>query len=34
VYKVNLEVCSYLMKGKLLLGAPDEVKEAREQKTD
>ncbi len=34
VYKINLEVCSYLMKGKLLIGAPDEVKEAREQKTD
>ena len=34
VQKINLEVCSYLMKGKLLIGAPDEVKEAREQKTD
>lgn len=34
VYKVNLEVCSYLMKGKLLIGSQDEVREAREQKTD
>lgn len=34
VYKVNLEVCSYLMKGKLLINAPEEVREAREVKTD
>ena len=34
VYKINLEVCSYLTKGKLLIGAPEEVREAREQKTD
>ena len=34
VYKVNVDVCSYLMKGKLLLAAPDEVREAKESKTD
>jgi len=32
--KVNFEVCSYLMKGKLLIGAPEDIKEAKEQKTD
>ena len=34
VYKVNVDVCSYLMKGKLKLAAPEEVKEAKEKKTD
>jgi len=34
VYKVNYDVCSYLMKGKLLLKREEDVKEAREQKTD
>ena len=34
IYKVNYDVCSYLMKGKLLLGDPNDVREAREQKTD
>ncbi len=32
--KVNYEVCSYLMKGRLLIGAPEDIKEAQEQKTD
>lgn len=34
IYKINEEVSSYLMKGKLLIANPDEVQEAREQKTD
>lgn len=34
VYKINEDVCSYLSKGKLLIAAADEVREAREQKTD
>ena len=34
VYKVNVDVCSYLMKGKLMLAAPEEVQEAKEKKTD
>jgi len=34
VYKVNVDVCSYLMKGKLKLAAPEEVREAKEKKTD
>jgi len=34
VYKVNYDVCSYLMKGKLLLKTEEDVREAREQKTD
>jgi preprotein translocase subunit SecA len=34
IYKVNEEVTSYLMKGKLLIAGQDEVQEAREQKTD
>ncbi len=34
VYKVNVDVCSYLMKGKLLLAAPEEVREAKQSKTD
>jgi len=32
--KVNYEVCSYLMKGKLLIAGPDQIQEAKEQKTD
>jgi len=34
VYKMNVDVCSYLMKGKLMLAAPEEVREAKEAKTD
>jgi len=34
VYKLNVDVCSYLLKGKLLLAAPDEVREAKAAKTD
>ena len=34
VYKINEEVCAYLSKGKLLIAGADEVREAREQKTD
>ena len=34
IYKMNVDVCSYLMKGKLLLAAPEEVREAKEDKTD
>ncbi len=34
IYRVNYDVCSYLMKGKLLIGNPEDVREAREQKTD
>jgi preprotein translocase subunit SecA len=34
IYKVNYDVCSYLLKGKLLIKSADDVQEAREQKTD
>lgn len=34
IYKVNLDVCSYLTQGKLNMGNPDEVREAKEQKSD
>lgn len=34
VYKINEEVCSYLSRGSLLMQGQDEVREAREQKTD
>ncbi len=34
IYKMNVDVCSYLMKGKLMLAAPEEVREAKEKKTD
>ena len=34
VYKINQDVCSYLSRGSLLLQGNDEVREAREQKTD
>ena len=34
IYKVNEEVCSYLIKGKLLMGNQDDVREARTQRTD
>jgi preprotein translocase subunit SecA len=34
VYKVNQDVCSYLSRGNLLIQGNDEVREAREQKTD
>ncbi len=32
--KINFEVCSYLMKGKLMIGGSEDVKEAKEQRTD
>lgn len=34
VYKINEDVCAYLSKGKLLIAGADEVREAREQRTD
>jgi preprotein translocase subunit SecA len=34
IYKINEEVSSYLMKGKLLIAGGEEMQEAREQKTD
>ncbi len=34
VYNINKDVCSYLMKGKILMGNNQEISEAREQKTD
>lgn len=34
VYVINKDVCSYLMKGKVLLGRNEEMSEAKEQKTD
>jgi len=34
IYKVNYDVCSYLLKGKLLIKSSDDVQEAREQRTD
>lgn len=34
VYKINMDVCSYLSRGTLLMQGSDEVREAREQKTD
>jgi preprotein translocase subunit SecA len=34
VYKVNSDVCSYLSRGALMMQGNDEVREAREQKTD
>lgn len=34
VYKINYDVMSYLMGGKLLIAAPEDVKEARQSKTD
>jgi len=34
IYKINLEVCSYLSKSKLHFANEGEVKEAKEQKTD
>jgi len=34
VYKVNYDVMSYLMGGKLMLQAPEDVREAKERKTD
>jgi len=34
IYKVNYDVCSYLMRGRLMLREPDQVREAREQRTD
>ena len=34
IYKVNEEVCSYLIKGRLLIAGRDEVQEAQVQRTD
>jgi len=34
IYKLNVDVCSYLMRGKLLLGRPEDVQEAKQKKTD
>lgn len=34
VHKINQDVCSYLSRGHLMLAGADEVREAREQKTD
>jgi preprotein translocase subunit SecA len=34
VYKINQDVCAYLSRGNLLIQGGDEVREAREQKTD
>ena len=34
VYKINYDVMSYLMGGKLIMPQPDQVREARQQKTD
>jgi len=34
VYKINQDVCSYLSRGHLMMQGSDEVREAREQKTD
>lgn len=34
VYTINKEVVSYLMRGKIRIGQEDNIKEAREQKTD
>jgi preprotein translocase subunit SecA len=34
VYKINQDVCSYLSRGTLMMAGADEVREAREQKTD
>lgn len=34
VYKINSDVCSYLSRGTLLMQSQDQVREAREQRTD
>ncbi len=34
IYKMNYEVCSYLMRGKLAIAGDDSVREAKEQRTD
>lgn len=34
IYKINHDVCSYLMNGMIMVGSPDQVKEAKEQKSD
>lgn len=34
VYRINYDVISYLMGGKLLIGSPEDVQEARSSKTD
>jgi preprotein translocase subunit SecA len=34
IYSINKDVCSYLLKGKILLASGEDVTEAREQKTD
>ncbi len=34
IYKVNVDVCSYLMRGKLNIATPEQVQEAKERKTN
>lgn len=34
IYKVNYDVCSYLMNGMILVGSPDQIREAKEEKSD
>ena len=34
IFNINQDVCSYLLKGKLLLAKPEDVKEAKVNKTD
>ncbi len=34
VYKINYDVMSYLMGGKLMIAAPEDVREAKQKKTD
>ncbi|MBK8502122.1 MAG: SEC-C domain-containing protein [Saprospiraceae bacterium] len=34
IYRINYDVTSFLSKGKLLINEPDEIREARSQKTD
>ncbi len=34
VYNINVDISSYLLKGKLLIGNPEDVKEAKEQKSN
>ena len=34
VYRINFDVMSYLMGGQLMIGAPEDVREAKQRKTD
>ena len=34
VYRINFDVMSYLMGGQLMIGAPEDVREAKQKKTD